>query len=248
MKDQDLLRYSRQILLPEWGVEGQQNLSQAKVLMMGVGGLGSAAALYLTAAGVGYLRLVDFDTVELSNLQRQILHQTSRIGELKTTSAKSQLSDINANCYISTISHTLEYNALLKEATWADVVIDGTDNFNSRFTINKACYETQTPLVSGAAIRWDGQVAVFNQSKESACYQCLYPTQGNQDDTCVNNGVISPLVGIIGSIQALETMKIIANIGETLASRLLIFDALYMQWRTIKLNKDPQCPICQNKQ
>ena len=244
MNDQDLLHYSRQIMLPEWGIEGQQKIANAKVLLMGVGGLGSASALYLAAAGVGYLRLVDFDKVDLSNLQRQVLHQFDGIGQSKVSSAKMRLSALNPDCNLSLINQELTEKELLKQTDWADIVVDGTDNFKSRFAINKACYQTQTPLVSGAAIRWEGQVSIFNLTTESPCYQCLYADNGALDENCVNNGVISPLVGIIGSIQALETLKILAQVGDCLENRLLIFDALYMQWRTLTLKRDPNCRIC----
>jgi len=244
MNDQDLLHYSRQIMLPEWGIEGQQKIANAKVLLMGVGGLGSASALYLAAAGVGALRLVDFDKVDLSNLQRQVLHQFNGIGQSKVNSAKARLSALNPDCNLSLVNQELTEKELLKQTDWADIVVDGTDNFKSRFAINKACYQTQTPLVSGAAIRWEGQVSIFNLTTESPCYQCLYADNGALDENCVNNGVISPLVGIIGSIQALETLKILAQVGDCLENRLLIFDALYMQWRTLTLKRDPNCRIC----
>lgn len=244
MNNQALLRYSRQILLPEWGIEGQQKIAKANVLIMGVGGLGSASALYLATAGVGRLRLIDFDQVELSNLQRQILHQQSSIGQSKVESAKAQLIARNSDCQISTIADKLDETALEPHIEWADIVLDGTDNFNSRFMINRLCVKNQTPLVSAAAIRWEAQVSIFNSDPIMPCYQCLYADNGEQDENCVNNGVIAPLVGIIGSIQALETLKYLARVGQTLAGKLLVFDGLNMQWRTINLKKDSACLIC----
>lgn len=245
MNDQQLLRYNRQILLPQFGYEGQQKLLQAHVAIMGLGGLGSPAAMYLAAAGVGQLTLVDFDVVDTSNLQRQILHREENVGQLKTESAKQNLLQINPEVKLHTFNHKLDDAELNQLAAHVDVILDGTDNFASRFAINRACVARRTPLISGAAIRFDGQIGVFDLRKDdSPCYRCLYDENGNNDETCSMNGVIAPLVGVIGSLQALETIKLIASIGDTLHSKLLVFDALHQEWRSMKLRRDPQCPVC----
>jgi adenylyltransferase/sulfurtransferase len=244
--DEQLLHYSRQIMLPHFGIEGQQQLLTAHVVIIGIGGLGSPAALYLAAAGVGTLTLVDFDTVDNSNLQRQIIHNTKSIGDSKVDSAKKTLQAINPETSIHCVNQQLtldELNSLISEVT---CVIDATDNFAARFVINRACVKQRVALVSAAAIQYEGQISVFDLRKESsACYACLYAEQGAEENTnCSDNGILAPVVGILGSMQALETIKLICNIGETLQNRLLIFDALALQWRTMKLNKDPKCPVC----
>jgi len=243
--DEQLLRYSRQMMLPEIDAEGQQRLASARVLIIGLGGLGSAASAYLAAAGVGHLVLVDFDRVDLSNLQRQIVHSTPDIGKLKVDSAREYLAALNPDIRISMIDHRLDDDALEREVLAADVVIDASDNFNTRFANNAVCVKTKTPLVSGAAIRFEAQVSVFNPANPaSPCYRCLYGDEAQVDQTCTANGVIAPLLGIIGSIQACEAMKLIMGIGKTLEGRLLLFDAMNMEWHTAKLPKDPHCPVC----
>ncbi len=243
--DEQLLHYSRQIMLPHFGVEGQQQLHDAHVVIMGVGGLGSPAAMYLTAAGVGTLTLVDFDTVDHSNLQRQIVHNIDSIGDSKTNSAKNTLSRINPETSIHCINKQLTLNEIEVLFKKADCVIDATDNFETRFLINRACVSQQVALVSAAAIQYEGQISVFdNRHKNSACYACLYAEGGEENTNCSDNGILAPVVGILGSLQALEAIKLICSIGETLQNRLLIFDGLTMQWRTMKLNKDPNCPVC----
>jgi len=245
MDDQQLLRYSRQIMLPQIGIEGQQALANAKILIIGMGGLGSPVAMYLASAGLGKLTLVDDDEVDLSNLQRQIIHSNDDIGRAKVDSARQSLESINPECEITTINQRLDIDSLIKETQYADVVIDASDNFKTRFLINKACVKTRTPLVSGAAIRLEGQVAVFrNDLNDSPCYHCLYKDEGELDQSCSTNGVLAPVVGIIGSIQALEAIKIITGFGEDLNGRLLLLDAYTMEWRNIKLKKDPACPVC----
>jgi len=245
MNDDQLLRYSRQMMLPEIDAEGQQRLANARVLIIGLGGLGSSSSIYLAAAGIGQLVLVDFDNVDLSNLQRQILHTTADIGRPKVESARDCLLAINPDTQITLIDHKLEHDAMEKEVSNADVVVDASDNFETRFAINAACVKTGTPLVSGAAIRLEAQVSVFNpQHAESPCYRCLYGSEASTDQSCTANGVIAPLLGIIGSIQACETMKLIMNIGETLEGRLLLLDALTMEWHTAELRRDPDCPVC----
>lgn len=245
MNDQQLLRYNRQIMLPQLGYEGQQKLLAAHVVIIGMGGLGSPVAMYLAAAGIGRLTLVDFDNVDLSNLQRQILHRTENIKQPKVLSAKNNLLQLNPEISISTINHKLDQDDLNKLVATASVVVDATDNFDSRFALNRACVQHKVPLVSGAAIRFEGQVSVFDlRDAGSPCYRCLYDENGTTEETCSTNGVISPMVGIIGSIQALETIKLIAGIGETLTGKLLITDGLHQEWRSMKLRKDPQCPVC----
>jgi adenylyltransferase/sulfurtransferase len=244
MDDQSLLRYSRQILLPEFGIEGQQHLRDARILVIGLGGLGSAAAIYLAAAGIGTLDIVDDDKVDLSNLQRQILHGSSRIGQDKVASAHTTLAELNPEVRLLARRERLHGEALREAIEHADLVLDCSDNFATRFALNRACRAARTPLVSGAAIRWDGQIAVFNGRPGSACYRCLYPEDGEETLNCSENGVIAPLVGIIGAMQALEAIKLLCQIGETLAGRLLVLDGLRMQWRELRLRPDPDCPVC----
>lgn len=244
MNDDQLLRYSRQIMLPQIDVTGQQKLLDSTTLIIGMGGLGSPVALYLAAAGVGHLMLVDFDEVELSNLQRQILHTSKDIGKPKVNSASETLSDINPEIKITPINKKLDKAELKKYAEQADVVIDGTDNFATRFMVNEACVKTQTPLISGAAIRMEGQLSVFMNDGTGACYRCLYREDGEEELRCSENGVLAPVVGVIGSLQAVEAIKVLTGIGETLSDRLLIMDALHMDMRILKLKKDPACPVC----
>ena len=243
--DEQLLHYSRQIMLPHFGIEGQQLLQDAHVVVMGVGGLGSPAAMYLAASGIGTLTLVDFDVVDNSNLQRQIVHNTNSIGESKVESAKKTLLALNPETTIHCIDKQLTLDELESQLSGISCVIDATDNFASRFLINRACVSSRTPLVSAAAIQYEGQISVFDlREPESACYACLYSEGGEENTNCSDNGILAPVVGILGSMQALETIKLICNIGETLHDRLLIFDALALQWRTMKLNRDPNCPVC----
>ena len=246
MNDDQLLRYSRQIMLPYVGFEGQEKLLNSRVLIIGMGGLGSPIAMYLAAAGVGHLVICDFDKVDLSNLQRQIIHlNTERIGVNKAESAKQTLEQLNPEITITALTKKLGNDDLLKQVQLADVVVDGTDNFDSRFLLNKICFSAQTPLVSGAAIRMEGQVIVFANQGEGPCYRCLYKDDvEEQAATCSENGVLSPVVGIIGSVQAVETMKLIMSIGKPLVSRLLLLDAYTMDWRSLKLPADPDCPVC----
>ncbi|MCK4866269.1 MAG: molybdopterin-synthase adenylyltransferase MoeB [Gammaproteobacteria bacterium] len=244
MNDDQLLRYSRQIMLPKIDVQGQEKLLASRVLIIGMGGLGSPVAMYLAAAGIGHLILVDDDIVELSNLQRQIIHSTSDIGLSKVESAKETIQNLNPEIKITTFAKRLNENELAEEVAAADIVIDGTDNFSSRFDLNAQCVKSNTPLVSGAAIRMEGQISVFNKTPSSPCYRCLYKDEGELDTSCSNNGVLSPVVGIIGSIQATEAIKVLLDIGETLDGKLLVLDALFMEWRTLKLKKDTACPTC----
>jgi len=250
MNDEQLLRYSRQIMLPQVDVAGQETLLSSKALIIGLGGLGAPVAMYLAAAGVGELTLVDDDVVDLANLQRQIIHDTGSIGQQKTGSAKKRLHEINPDIKINIISSKLDDKNLRSEIKISDVVIDATDNFKSRFQINAACVAEKKPLVSGAAIRMEGQVSVFDMSiKGSPCYRCLYKDDEadggiGENQNCTENGVLAPVVGIIGSIQACEALKILLNIGEPLLGKLLLLDAMTMEWRTIKITPDPECPVC----
>ena len=245
MTDEQLLRYSRQIMLGEFDVGGQQALLDANALVIGLGGLGSPVALYLAAAGVGGLTLVDHDTVDLSNLQRQIVHDHASLHRPKVESAAARITALNPDTRVTTITGRLEGPELDAAVAAADVVLDGTDNFASRYAINAACIAAKTPLVSGAAIRLEGQVTVIDPRREDApCYRCLYGDAGDEALNCAENGVAAPLVGIVGSVQAMEAMKIIAGVGETLAGYVLYLDAKRMEWRKLKLNKDPDCPAC----
>lgn len=244
MNDEQLLRYSRQIMLPQVDVAGQEKLFSSRVLIIGMGGLGSPVAMYLAAAGVGQLVLVDHDKVDLSNLQRQILHGQDDIGRSKISSAAETLMRLNPQLQITALDHKLSDAELGEIARNVNVVVDATDNFEIRFALNRVCVETGTPLVSGAAIRMEGQVSVFMNRPGSPCYRCLYREDGEVDMSCSENGVLAPVVGIIGSVQATEVLKILLNIGSTLDGKLLLLDALHMEWRTLTLKQDSECPVC----
>lgn len=246
MNDNQLLRYSRHILLPQIGYEGQEKLTQSHALIVGAGGLGSPAALYLAASGVGKLTICDFDHVDLTNLQRQIIHTTASVGINKAVSAQQTIYEINPDVMVQTIQQKSTEAELKQLVEQADVVIDCSDNFATRYTLNRTCFQLKKPLVSGAAIRFEGQITVFDFRQEnSPCYHCLYPDVGaDQEMRCADNGVFAPLVGMIGTTQAAEALKLMMNIGESLQGRLLLLDALAMEWRTIKLNKDPACSVC----
>ena len=247
MNDHQLLRYSRQIMLPSIGFEGQEKLLSSRGLIIGLGGLGSPVAMYLAAAGVGNLVLVDFDKVDPSNLQRQIAHTSARVGEAKVTSARQTLLALNPDCQVETIDHRLDPAGLRQQAERADLVVDASDNFSTRFAVNDACLASGTPLVSGAAIRMEGQVSVFSGQPGDPCYRCLYGDGAELDETCSANGVLAPLVGIIGSVQATEAIKILCGAGTPLIGRLLLLDAAQMEWRTVKLKADPDCPLCSKR-
>jgi molybdopterin/thiamine biosynthesis adenylyltransferase len=246
VNDDQLLRYSRHILLPQIGVQGQDILLKSHVLIIGAGGLGSPAAMYLAASGVAKLTICDNDTVDLTNLQRQIAHSTDRIGTPKTDSARQTLTGINPEVEVIALNERLDERRLLQVAADADVIVDASDNFPTRYAANRACTSLKKPLVSGAVVRFDGQVAVFDlRHSHSACYHCLFPAEGeDQDMRCAVMGVFAPLVGLIGCVQAVETLKLLLNIGQTLNGRLLLLDGLAMEWRSIKLNKDPSCKVC----
>ncbi len=246
MNDQQLLRYSRHILLDPIGIEGQDRLLGSRALIVGAGGLGCPSALYLAAAGVGTLVIVDDDEVDMTNLQRQILHREQSVGRAKVDSARDALHDINPGTEVIALKQRLAGDALLEQVAAADVVLDCSDNFATRHAINRACVATRTPLVSGAAIRFDGQVAVFDSREPDApCYHCLFPEGGESEEVrCAVMGVFAPLTGIIGTVQAAEALKILAQTGRTLAGRLLLLDALGMEWRSIALPRDPGCAVC----
>ncbi len=243
MNDQDLLRYSRQIMLPQIGVEGQQRLLNSTFLLVGMGGLGSPSALYLAAAGVGHLIIADFDKVEISNLQRQVIHHTDDIGKFKIDSAKEKMLSINPNIKVTTVENL--GNDLDKWVEKSDVVLDGTDNFETRFKINQSCVKQKTPLVSAAVIRFEGQLSTFKgYESDQPCYQCLYSKEGNNDENCTENGILAPVAGVMGSLQALQALKVVLNLGEQLAGKLMIIDALDLNIRSVKINKDNTCSVC----
>jgi len=246
MNDDQLLRYSRHILLSEIGIEGQERLLAARVLIVGAGGLGSPAALYLAAAGVGKIVLSDGDTVDMTNLQRQIMHHTTSVGRPKVESGRDALALINPSIEVITLNKRLEGALLEEQVAAADVVLDCSDNFATRHAINRACVKFRKPLVSGAAIRFDGQVAVFDlRHTDQPCYNCLFPEgQDAEEVRCATMGVFAPLTGIIGTTQAAETLKLIIGCGESLSGRLLLLNALDMEWRSIKLSKDAGCTAC----
>jgi molybdopterin-synthase adenylyltransferase len=245
MNDQELLRYSRHILLNELGVEGQQAIRAATMLVLGAGGLGSPAAYYLASAGVGRIVLVDGDTVDLTNLQRQILHTTDRIGTAKAISGRTTLAAVNPDVELVAVASTRCATALESLVRQATVVLDCSDNFATRHALNRACVAHRRPLVSGAAIRFDGQVAVFDSRSESSpCYACLFPPGDEEDELCSIMGVFAPLTGIIGTTQAAEALKLAAGIGESLTGRLLMLDALAMRWHSVRVPRDPGCPVC----
>ncbi len=246
MNDEQLLRYSRHILLPQVDIEGQERLLAARVLIVGAGGLGSPAALYLASAGVGTLVLADGDTVDLTNLQRQILHRQSGIGSPKARSGQKALAEINPGCRVIAIEAKLQGMALDQEVAAADVVLDCTDNFVTRHAINRACVKHQKPLVSGAAIGFDGQVSVYDTRQESSpCYHCLYPQDLSfQEEACATMGVFAPITGIIGAMQAAEAMKLLIGCGDPLVGRLLMLDGLSMAWESIGIERNEACGVC----
>lgn len=249
MNDQQLLRYSRHILLDEIGIEGQQKILSSHALVIGAGGLGSPVSYYLASAGVGTITLVDGDTVDLTNLQRQILHTTDRVGQKKVASGKQTLAQINPDVNIIALAERAEGDRLDELVRGADVVLDCSDNFDTRHAINRACVANKIPLVSGAVIRFDGQVSVYDARRDdSPCYSCLFPAdQRFEDVVCSRMGVFAPVVGMIGTMQATEALKLLAGIGEPLSGRLLLLDALKMEWTTIRIGKNDACPVCRRE-
>lgn len=245
LSDQEMLRYNRQIILKQFDFDGQEALKQSSILILGAGGLGCASSQYLATAGVGKLTLIDDDVVELSNLQRQVLHHDSDIGVKKVESAASSLKQLNPHLVVETIDKRLnddELTALIKQHT---LVLDASDNVETRNQLNKICFKLKTPLVSGAAIRMEGQVSVFTYQDESEpCYQCLSALFGNAALSCVEAGVMAPVVGIIGAVQAMEAIKVIANFGTPKQGKILMLDAMSMSWREMNLMKMPSCSVC----
>ena len=245
MNDDELLRYSRHILLQEIGIEGQARIRAAAALVVGAGGLGSPASMYLASAGIGRLTLVDGDAVDLTNLQRQILHTSDRIGVNKATSGLATLAAINPQVRLTAVTERVGDAELRALVAAADVVLDCTDNFATRHAINRACVAQRRPLVSGAAVRFDGQLAVFDLRRpESSCYSCLFPQGDAQDDLCAVMGVFAPLTGIVGAMQAAEALKLVAQAGTPANDRLLILDALSMDVRAVRFGRDPDCVVC----
>ncbi|QRY79512.1 molybdopterin-synthase adenylyltransferase MoeB [Pseudomonas sp. PDNC002] len=245
LSDSELLRYSRQILLPQIDVDGQLRLKDSRVLIVGLGGLGAPVALYLAAAGVGELHLADFDTVDLTNLQRQIIHDTDSVGVSKVDSAIARLTAINPDVKLVAHRHALDADSLDAAVAAVDLVLDCCDNFGTREAVNAACVAAKKPLVSGAAIRLEGQLSVFDpRREESPCYHCLYGHGSEAELTCSEAGVVGPLVGLVGSLQALEALKLLAGFGEPLVGRLLLIDALGSRFRELRVKRDPQCAVC----
>ena len=245
LSDQELLRYSRHIFLPDIDVAGQQALADSRVLVLGAGGLGSPALMYLAAAGVGHLVISDPDVVDLSNLQRQIIHTTDRLEHTKVDSAAAQIRSLNPHVTLTLLDHKLTEVELEAEVAQATLVVIGTDNFASRQAANLACLAQCTPLVSAAAIAWEGQITVFDpRQAESPCFACLYPDGNDQALNCAETGVVSPLVGILGSYQALEALKVITGAGQPLVGRLQLFDAKQGTWHSLRLTRNPECPAC----
>ena len=246
MDDDQLLRYSRHILLPQIGIEGQQRIADARVLVIGAGGLGSPALLYLASAGVGTLAVADGDCVDLTNLQRQTIHRTGAIGQPKVDSARATIAEINPECMVIAVHERLDEGRLADEVATADAVLDCSDNFATRHAVNRACIAARKPLVSGAAVRFDGQLSVFDtRLPDAPCYHCLFPESEQADEVrCATMGVFAPLTGIIGTMQAAEALKLITGIGTPLAGRLLLFDGLGCSWREIRIPRDPACSAC----
>lgn len=245
LSDAEMLRYNRQIILKAFDFEGQEALKQSSILILGAGGLGCASSQYLATAGIGKLSLIDDDKVELSNLQRQVLHHDADIGKLKVESAAQALKELNPELEIVTVAKRLNDEALLSLVQGHDLVLDASDNVDTRNQLNRLCYQTKTPLVSGAAIRMEGQVSVFTYQDESEpCYQCLSALFGSNALSCVEAGVMAPVVGIIGAVQAMEAIKVIAGLGKPIQGKILMLDAMTMSWREMKLMKQPHCPTC----
>ena len=240
-------RYARQIRLSQIGEQGQQAILDASALIVGVGGLGSPAAMYLAAAGIGKLVLSDFDIVETSNLQRQIIHRNASVGENKVDSGRQTVQALNPGCEVEVIGYQLEGEELQQTIDSVDIVLDCSDNYPTRFEVNRYCVETATPLVTGAAIRLEGQIMNYQPAADSACYQCLYSHAYGNEESCELEGVLGPVVGVIGTMQAVQTLLILAGQGEEMVNRLLLFDALAMHWQSVNLPKRPACAVCGKK-
>ena len=246
MRDNELLRYARHILLDDIGIEGQERLLASRVLVVGAGGLGSPVCLYLASAGVGHITVADADTVELSNLQRQIMHSTQSVGHSKVESARHAMHQINPDTQVTALETRLDHESLHMLALSVDLVLDCCDNFETRHAVNRACVAANVPLVSGAAVRFEGQVCVYDtRVVTSPCYHCLFPEAQDVTPTnCATMGVFAPLVGIIGSLQAAEALKVLSGVGKPLVGRLVMFDGRLAQWHEVKVPRDPHCPVC----
>ena len=246
MRDDQLLRYSRHILLDEWGIEGQERVSKSHALIVGAGGLGSPAALYLASAGGGHISVVDHDVVDTTNLQRQIAHTQTRVGQPKVASLRTAMLDINPDVQVSAYGVKADATLLSRLVPQADVILDCTDNFETRHAINLACVTHRKPLVSGAALRLDGQVAVYDtQHADAPCYACVFPpTQNFEETRCATMGVLAPLVGVIGSLQATEALKLLSGMGSSLRGQLMLFNAQFMEWQTIQTHRHAHCAVC----
>lgn len=246
MRDDQLLRYSRHILLDEWGIEGQERVSQSHALIVGAGGLGSPAALYLASAGVGHISLIDHDHVDVTNLQRQIAHSQARVGQFKVASLQAAMQAINPEVQVSCYSQKADAALLALCLPSVDVVLDCTDNFETRQLINRACAQYAKPLVSGSALRFDGQVAVYDTRQADApCYACVFPpTQSFEEERCATLGVLAPLVGVIGSMQATEALKLLSGMGSSLQGKLMMFNAQHMEWQTMSTARNLKCSVC----
>jgi adenylyltransferase/sulfurtransferase len=248
MDDDQLTRYSRHILLDEIGIDGQQRLLDSRVLLIGAGGLGSPVALYLASAGIGELVVCDADRVDLTNLQRQVAHTTDTIGQLKVESIRRAMHAINPATRVVALAQRLEGDALLQRVAEADVVVDASDNFATRYALNAACVRLRKPLVSGAAIRFDGQLSVFDlRSDDGPCYHCLFPQEpgmAEAEERCAVMGVFAPLVGVVGAMQAGEVLRLVVGTGRSLSGRLLLFSAREAEWREVRVKRDPACAVC----
>jgi molybdopterin/thiamine biosynthesis adenylyltransferase len=249
MDDRQLLRYSRHILLDEVGIEGQERVLGARALIIGAGGLGSPAALYLAASGVGRITLVDDDEVDLTNLQRQVMHTTARVGQPKVESGREALRQINPDIEVIALRERVAGERLRELVADHDVVLDCSDNFATRQAVNRACVAAGVPLVAGAVIRFDGQLSVFDvRDPVSPCYACLFPEDSRFEDVaCSSMGVFAPLVGVIGAVQAAEALKLLAGCGQPLVGRLLMLDGRYMEWTELRVGRDPGCPVCSKR-
>ncbi|GAD29916.1 molybdopterin-synthase adenylyltransferase MoeB [Photobacterium leiognathi] len=246
LTDDEMLRYNRQIILRQFDFDGQEALKASSMLVLGAGGLGCASTQYLAAAGVGKLTLIDDDKVEVSNLQRQVLHHDATVGMLKVNSAQAALCRINPYISVDTIAKRLSDEELLPLIENHNIVLDCSDNVDTRNQLNRLCFKTKTPLISGAAIRMEGQISVYAYQDNEPCYQCLSALFGQQTLSCVEAGIMSPVVGIVGAVQAMEAIKVVANMGTPLTGKLLMLDALSMSWREMKLMKQPNCSVCAN--
>jgi adenylyltransferase/sulfurtransferase len=245
MNDEQRQRYSRHILLAPIGEQGQQRLMDSHVFVLGAGGLGSPATMYLACSGVGHITIADFDHVDLSNLQRQLLHTTADIGDDKVASAARTVTALNPNVQVTPLNYAPEDDELAALVAQADVVLDASDNFETRFALNRACVAARTPLVSAAAVRFEAQISVFDsRDADSPCYRCLYDDASADGEACSQVGVLAPLLGVAGSVQAAEAIKLIVGAGQPLVGKVVMFDALDMEWRTLRLRKDPACPVC----